>query len=159
MSSCGLASAGVYCTAKQPRSPASDLLAKNYASATARDASHMGNYVRLDTDELSASYVGHGRDVWKVEGDVSLDDHRGYVAHRQSRASESSPSAFCGYSPSDDSHTQNDAYSTYLAQDSPVAALGTYRSHVDTGDFGDDGYYEDGDENGDDYGYDSYDGY
>ena len=146
----GWAGSGTYLTAKPPRSSTSNLLANNYGSATARDASYVSDYVRLNTDTLSASYVGDGRDVWKANGDVHLEEHGGYVAQRQSDNSESHGSPFDGtgfcamlQAPT----VEQDVRSSVTSHPDSVGYFVEDRHYGDDGD----DYYEDCD---DGYGYD-----
>ena len=55
-------------------------------SPTARDASFVQYYARIDADTLNADHVGEDRNVWKVHGSVDLNQHGDYMAQRdQSR--------------------------------------------------------------------------
>ena len=45
---------------------------------------YVDQFVRMDTDKLDVECVqgSGGRDVWKVNGDVNLNDHNAYVGDR-----------------------------------------------------------------------------
>jgi hypothetical protein len=82
----GMAGAGTYLTAKPPRTRTDALLHNNYASSTSRNSSYVDQYVRVDhTDHLAAIHVGRDRDVWKVNGNVDLSSHNGFVATRSGK--------------------------------------------------------------------------
>lgn len=86
-SSSGLDGSGTYLTAKPPRCNTDTLLNNNYGTTTGR-GSNVQNYVRLNADSLDAQRVTSAgpRDVWKVNGDVNLHDHGGYIAERNTAA-------------------------------------------------------------------------
>lgn len=104
-SSDGLAGPGTYWTAKPPRSSTTNLLTNNYASASARDPSHVHSYVRMENDngqDLAAMHVGGQRDVWKINGSVDLEQQHGsFVAKRnkQSKKKKSSSTLLEEYNP------------------------------------------------------------
>ena len=84
-SSSGLDGSGTYLTAKPPRCNTETLLNNNYGTTKGR-GSNVQNYIRMDADSLDARRVtSTTRDVWKVNGDVNLHDHGGYIAERNSR--------------------------------------------------------------------------
>ena len=80
----GLGGSGTYVTPKPPRCNDSAILSNNYDSATRKGDTRVQSYVRLDADGLNAQQIpAGGRNVWKVDGNVQLGDHNGYVASRQ----------------------------------------------------------------------------
>lgn len=79
----GLAGPGTYCTTKPPRCHTNTLLSNNYGSPTLRDASYVDRYVRIDADRVPAQQVSDGsRNIWKVDGNVHLDQHNSFIADR-----------------------------------------------------------------------------
>ena len=84
-SSIGAGGSGTYLTAKPPRCNTNTLLNNNYDGvADSRGPSYVEKYIRLNNDGLDATRVPDvgGRDVWKVDGDVNLNNHGGYIADR-----------------------------------------------------------------------------
>lgn len=81
-SASGLDGAGTYCTAKPPRCSSDTLISNNYGQSGARGSSYVDNYARIDTDNLGAKRVNSSRDIWKVDGDINLEDHNAFLAQR-----------------------------------------------------------------------------
>jgi len=87
----GYDGAGTYVTAKPPRCTSETLLRNNYGGgATGKDDSRVESYVRIDNDggTLDANRLDCcDRDVWKVNGDIHLNDHNAFVAPRSNNNS------------------------------------------------------------------------
>lgn len=130
----GLAGRGTYLTAKPPRCKSDTLLSNNYGSSGARDASFVDQYVRMDADHLSAEHVGGSRDVWKVEGDVDVGRHSGFVDERgQQHHSYSGGEYHYNDTTRMDDETNNGGYEEDL----------NVQSYHDNGDYYDDDDYDD----------------
>mmetsp|Transcript_5238 Transcript_5238/g.12747 ORF Transcript_5238/g.12747 Transcript_5238/m.12747 type:complete len:181 (-) Transcript_5238:44-586(-) len=78
---------GVYLTAKAPRASSQSLLSNNYAAgASARGASKVESYVRVDADRVRSNLTNGrdalGRDVFLHKGDLDLGAAGGKVGKR-----------------------------------------------------------------------------
>lgn len=151
-SSGGLAGPGMYCTAKPPRSSTANLLQNNYGSATARDASFVQHYARIDTDTLDAEHVGDDRNVWLVNGPVDLEQHGGYVAERNVDKSGGTAATQGGYDSGmytmydDESDDPRNAHGMSSYYESNDGAFNDNDYHADDGF---DPHYAGGDEDSD----------
>ncbi|KAL3921953.1 MAG: hypothetical protein SGILL_002474 [Bacillariaceae sp.] len=85
-SSKGHFGSGTYLTSKPPRCNDDVILSNNYGRPSKNNSDQVQSYVRIDADRVNAHRVTNadGRNVWKVDGDVHLNDHNGFVAGRQS---------------------------------------------------------------------------